>query len=337
MAIARAYPKAVVDGIDLDEASIAAAQENLAGSGLEDRVTFHHRDAADAGLQGQYDFVYMHESLHDMSYPVDVLRACRGLLGEGGTLVVGDERVADSFPALGDDIERLYYGFSILHCLPVGMVGEGAAGTGTVMRADTVRSTRRRRDSPASRCCRSRTTSTASTGSRRNVPPKIVVVGTTCSGKTTVARRLAEQHGVPHVELDALHWGPNWSEPERRGVPCARRERALGAGWVADGSYHGKLGDLVLEQADLVVWLDPPLPTILGRVWARTLRRIRTREELWGGNRETWRGAFLSRDSLFSGREDAPAPRRRYEQRLARFDVVRLRSRATSRRGSPNA
>ena len=139
MAIARAYPKAVVDGLDLDEASIAAAQENLAGSGLDDRVTFHQRDAADPGLQGRYDLVYIHEALHDMSYPVDVLRACRGLLGEGGTVVVGDERVADSFPAIGDDIERMYYGFSILHCLPVGMVGDGAAGTGTVMRSDTVR------------------------------------------------------------------------------------------------------------------------------------------------------------------------------------------------------
>jgi 2-polyprenyl-3-methyl-5-hydroxy-6-metoxy-1,4-benzoquinol methylase len=139
MAIARAYPKAVVDGLDLDEASIAAAKENLEGSGLEDRVTFLHRDAADAGLQGQYDLVYIHEALHDMSYPVDVLGACRGLLAEGGSVVVGDERVADSFPALGDDIERMYYGFSILHCLPVGMVGDGAAGTGTVMRADTVR------------------------------------------------------------------------------------------------------------------------------------------------------------------------------------------------------
>jgi 2-polyprenyl-3-methyl-5-hydroxy-6-metoxy-1,4-benzoquinol methylase len=139
IAIARAYPKAVVDGLDLDEASIAAAQENLAGSGLEDRVTFHHRDAADPGLQGQYDLVYIHEALHDMSYPVEVLRACRGMLAEGGTVVVADERVADSFPALGDDTERFYYGFSILHCLPVGMVGDGAAGTGTVMRSDTVR------------------------------------------------------------------------------------------------------------------------------------------------------------------------------------------------------
>jgi hypothetical protein len=68
-----------------------------------------------------------------------VLRSCRKLLADGGSVVIGDERVADSFTVPGDDLERFYYGFSILHCLPVGMVGEGAAGTGTVMRADTVR------------------------------------------------------------------------------------------------------------------------------------------------------------------------------------------------------
>jgi 2-polyprenyl-3-methyl-5-hydroxy-6-metoxy-1,4-benzoquinol methylase len=139
MAIARAYPKVHVDGIDLDEASIAAAERHLADSGLKDRVTFQRRDAADAGLQGNYELVYMHEALHDLSYTVQVLEACRGLLTQGGSMVVCDERVADSFSPPGDDIERLCYGFSILHCLPVGMVGEGAAGTGTVMRPDTVR------------------------------------------------------------------------------------------------------------------------------------------------------------------------------------------------------
>jgi SAM-dependent methyltransferase len=139
MAIARAYPKVAVDGIDLDEASIDAARENVAGSDVADRVTFHHRDAADAELAGTYDFVYLHEALHDMSYPVEVLRACRGLLAEGGSMVVGDERVADEFTGPGDELERFYYGCSVLHCLPVGMVGEGAAGTGTVMRSGTVR------------------------------------------------------------------------------------------------------------------------------------------------------------------------------------------------------
>ena len=139
LAIARAYPKTIVDGLDLDDASIRAAREHLEGSDVEDRVTFHLRDAADPELAGRYDLVYIHEALHDMSYPVQVLGACRELLGEGGSVVVADERVADKFKVPGDDIERFYYGFSLLHCLPVGMVGEGAAGTGTVMRADTVR------------------------------------------------------------------------------------------------------------------------------------------------------------------------------------------------------
>ncbi len=139
MAITRAYPGIQVDGVDLDEASIEAARRHLDGSGLEDRVTFHLGDAADHRLAGRYDLVTIFEALHDMAYPVEVLRSCRALLAEGGVVVVGDERVADSFTAPADDLERFYYGFSVLHCLPVGMVGDGAAGTGTVMRADTVR------------------------------------------------------------------------------------------------------------------------------------------------------------------------------------------------------
>jgi ubiquinone/menaquinone biosynthesis C-methylase UbiE len=139
IAIARGYPNVHVDGIDVDAASLEAERRHLEGSGVEDRVTFHLRDAADQELAGNYDLVYIHEALHDMSYPVRVLSACRGLLVEGGSVVVADERVPDEFDPPGDEVERLYYGFSVLHCLPVGMVGEGAAGTGTVMRAGTVR------------------------------------------------------------------------------------------------------------------------------------------------------------------------------------------------------
>jgi 2-polyprenyl-3-methyl-5-hydroxy-6-metoxy-1,4-benzoquinol methylase len=139
IAIARGYPKVAVDGIDLDRASIDRAQRLLPGSGVEDRVAFHCRDAADPELSGRYDLVTIFEALHDMSYPVDVLRAARGLLAAGGSLVVADERTADRFALDAGDVERLYYGFSVLHCLPVGMVGENAAGTGTVIREDTVR------------------------------------------------------------------------------------------------------------------------------------------------------------------------------------------------------
>ena len=139
IAIARAYPGVRVDGIDSDAASIAAARKHLQESGVEDRVTFHHRDAADPELAGRYDLVTIFEALHDMSYPVAVLTAARGLLADGGSVFVGDEKTADVFTAPGDELERLYYGFSVLHCLPVGMIGENPAGTGTVMRADTVR------------------------------------------------------------------------------------------------------------------------------------------------------------------------------------------------------
>jgi SAM-dependent methyltransferase len=139
IAIARAYPHVVVDGLDLDPASVEMARELLTGSGVEDRVSFVLADARDAGLAGRYDLVTIFEALHDMSHPVDVLRAAGALLADGGSIIVADERVADTFSAPGDEFERLYYGFSLTHCLPVGLTDPPAAGTGAVMRADTVR------------------------------------------------------------------------------------------------------------------------------------------------------------------------------------------------------
>jgi 2-polyprenyl-3-methyl-5-hydroxy-6-metoxy-1,4-benzoquinol methylase len=136
--LARAYPKVRVDGIDSDRASIEAARRNLDGSGVEDRVEFHESNAADPGLAGRYDLVTIFEALHDMSYPVDALKAARSLLAEGGLVFIGDERTEEAFTGPASELERLFYGFSVFHCLPVGMVGEGAAGTGTVMRAATV-------------------------------------------------------------------------------------------------------------------------------------------------------------------------------------------------------
>jgi 2-polyprenyl-3-methyl-5-hydroxy-6-metoxy-1,4-benzoquinol methylase len=128
-----------VDGIDSDRASIEAARRNLEGSGVEDRVEFQERNAADPGLAGRYDLVTIFEALHDMSYPVDVLAAVRNLLADGGLVLIGDERTEETYKAPASEVERLYYGYSVFHCLPVGMVGEGAAGTGTVIRAATVK------------------------------------------------------------------------------------------------------------------------------------------------------------------------------------------------------
>ena len=139
IAIARAYPTARVEGFDIDPQSIATAQANAATEGLEDRITFSTRDAADPVLQGQYDLVIAFECLHDMAHPVEALRAMRSLAADGGTVIIADERVNDTFTAPGDDVERYMYGFSALHCLPVGMVETPSAQTGTVMRPATLR------------------------------------------------------------------------------------------------------------------------------------------------------------------------------------------------------
>jgi 2-polyprenyl-3-methyl-5-hydroxy-6-metoxy-1,4-benzoquinol methylase len=139
ISMARAYAKVSVDGIDLDEASIEDAGRNLAGTDVEERVRFHNRDAADAEFAHRFDLVTIFEALHDMSRPVDVLRTIRGMLADGGSVLIADERTEDSFRAPASDRERLFYGFSIVACLPSGMVGPDAAGTGTVMRADTLR------------------------------------------------------------------------------------------------------------------------------------------------------------------------------------------------------
>ena len=137
--MARAYPKIRVDGFDLDQASVEMARANVAEAGLADRVTVSARDVADAALAGRYDLVTIFESLHDMSRPVAVLQSVRRMLAPGGAVLVMDERVAETFTAPGDAVERLMYGFSVLCCLPCGLAERPSAATGTVMRPETVR------------------------------------------------------------------------------------------------------------------------------------------------------------------------------------------------------
>ena len=137
LALARAYPKAKVIGVDLDGPSIDAAQIHAADAGMSDAVEFRHADAAD--LDGQFDLALIIESVHDMSNPVPVLRAVREGLARDGSLVVVDERVAEEFGAPGDELERFMYGWSITTCLPDGRSRSPSVATGTVMRPDTLR------------------------------------------------------------------------------------------------------------------------------------------------------------------------------------------------------
>ncbi len=158
-------------------------------------------------------------------------------------------------------------------------------------------------------------------------------MGGSCTGKTTVARRLAATLGVPHVELDALHHDPGWQEASAE----VFRERVLAAfaaapdGWVADGNYRSRLGTLVLERADTAVFLDPPFRVAFTRALRRTIRRTITREVLWNENREQIRHLFtrywipwwVLRTHRHYGRE---IPRRIAAQE--HLDLVHLRSAA---------
>jgi SAM-dependent methyltransferase len=139
IAIARAYPEAIVDALDIDRKSIEHARANVAGAGLADRVRPAVHDASGSPSGARYDLVTIFEALHDMNHPVEALRAARESLAPGGSVVIADERVADRFTAPGDELERVNYGWSVLHCLPVAMLDPDSAGTGTVIRADTVR------------------------------------------------------------------------------------------------------------------------------------------------------------------------------------------------------
>lgn len=136
--IAQHYPNVHVDGYDLDEASVELAKKNVTEADLEDRITIHHRDASDPQIDGNYDLVAAFECVHDMADPVGALRTMRRLAGDDGTVLVVDERVGDTFTAEGNDIEWMMYGWSVLHCLPVGLAERPSAATGTVMRTDTL-------------------------------------------------------------------------------------------------------------------------------------------------------------------------------------------------------
>ena len=136
--IARAYPNAEIDGFDLDDASIAAARKAAADAGVSDRARFEVRDAADPTIEGEYDLVMAIEMLHDVPDPVGILRTMKTLAGAFGAVLVVDERTEDTFTVPTNEMERFFYAFSTLHCLAVSMQ-DGGAGTGTVIRADTLR------------------------------------------------------------------------------------------------------------------------------------------------------------------------------------------------------
>jgi SAM-dependent methyltransferase len=139
IAVGQAFLHAQVDGLDADPGSVADARRHAEEAGLNSRVRFLEGDATGLAAHGPYDLILMLEALHDLARPIDALAAARAALADGGTVLVADERVADRFTAPGDELERMMYGWSVVHCLPAQLAEQPSAATGTVMRADTVR------------------------------------------------------------------------------------------------------------------------------------------------------------------------------------------------------
>ena len=138
IAVARAFPQAEVWGIDGDVASIEDARERARAAGVD--VRFQSVDATEIDAAGPFDAILCLEVLHDLARPVDVLAAARLALAPGGALLVADEAVAPRFTAPGDQLERMMYGWCIVHCLPASMAESPWAAIGTVIREDVVRS-----------------------------------------------------------------------------------------------------------------------------------------------------------------------------------------------------
>ncbi len=154
---------------------------------------------------------------------------------------------------------------------------------------------------------------------------RIAVVGTSGAGKTTLAQSIADALEIPWIELDGLHWGLDWTErPEsqlREALDQATRQDA----WVCDGNY-GIVRDLIWTRAETLVWLDYSFARVFAQVFRRTVRRAWSREELFSGNRETWRQSFASKDSILWWVITTWRRRRReYPALLARPEYAHLR------------
>ncbi len=162
---------------------------------------------------------------------------------------------------------------------------------------------------------------------------RIVVIGTTSSGKSTMAKRLADKFGLDFIELDALHWEPNWTEAPYEIFRARVDEATRAECWALAGNYR-EVRDIVWPRAEAVIWLDYPLWTLFWQLTRRTFTRWWNRELLWGTNYENlWTHFKLwSEESLYHWlfktywQRKREYPRQFAEPRHAHLTVIHLKS-----------
>ncbi|HKP61807.1 MAG TPA: hypothetical protein VJV78_33985 [Polyangiales bacterium] len=153
---------------------------------------------------------------------------------------------------------------------------------------------------------------------------RVNVVGVSGSGKSSFSRRLAALLDAPYLEMDALFWDPNWTEPPDE-VFFERVRNAVGAErWVLDGNYS-RTQSIKWPRTTSVIWLDYTLPIALRRVITRTLARVATGRELWAGNRESWRTLFSRKSIVLWTLTTHARKRRDYTQAMSDPDWAQLR------------
>ncbi len=161
---------------------------------------------------------------------------------------------------------------------------------------------------------------------------RINMVGSSGSGKSTAGKVIAKKLGYPYIELDEIHWQPNWTESTEQELSFNLERSLQGESWVLDGNYSRTV-PIKWKRVQLVVWLDLPYWLTLYQVISRTIRRSVTKETLWAGNRESLGKAFFSRDSIiWWSLTNLRKVRRQYlaamiDPDLAHIRFVRIRSR----------
>ncbi|NOY30487.1 MAG: adenylate kinase [Planctomycetes bacterium] len=159
---------------------------------------------------------------------------------------------------------------------------------------------------------------------------RVAIVGGSCAGKSTLARRLSETLEVPHIELDSLYWGPHWKENPPQEFQESVKGAVRGPSWICDGNYTG-VHEIVWPRATTLLWLNYSFPLVFFRALRRTIGRVLNRTELYSGNRETFRQSFLSRQSILRWVIQTHGKRRKQTRELihqgeySHLNVVELR------------